>query len=155
MGGRVNFLSVRRRTGARSTRSASFLVGARRAVSLLFGDRTRSPTLWRRVLDRVGRLPGSLLQRALNSTPHYHRQPASPSLHRALLRKSSPSPFLICETLFSFLLSTVPPSQSLHAVSELSQTKVCVQWHILRRIGKLNATTVFPKLIEEVTNEIQ
>src|SRR5207245_3145092 len=34
-----------RRMGARSTRSASFLVGARRAVPLLFGDMTRSPTL--------------------------------------------------------------------------------------------------------------
>src|SRR3989442_15142930 len=93
MWGCVNFLSGWRRTGARSTRSASFLVGARRAVPLLFGDRTRSPTLWRRVLDRVGRLPSSLLQRALHSTPHHHHQPASPPLHRVLLRKSSLSPF--------------------------------------------------------------
>src|SRR5207245_10573360 len=76
--------------GAASSRSASLLVGARRAVPLLFGARTRSPTLWRRVLDRVGRLPGSLLDRALVPTPHHHhpdhhRQPASPPLHRDLL----------------------------------------------------------------------
>ena len=89
MRGHVNFLSGRRRTGARSTRSASFLVGARRAVPLLFGDRTRSPTLWHRVLDLVSRLPRGLLQGALDPTPHHLRQPASPPLHRAILRKSS------------------------------------------------------------------
>src|SRR5438093_2465863 len=43
-----------------------------------------SSRLRRRVLDRVGRLPGSLLQPALHSIPHHHhhpdhhRKPASP-----------------------------------------------------------------------------
>src|SRR5213592_2440220 len=94
-----------------------------------------SSRLWRRVLDRVGRLASGLLQRALDLTglvlrrfdaiddrlprrvrhglarrprlrrlvpttdeahhhhPNHHRQPASPPLHRTLLRKSSLSPF--------------------------------------------------------------
>src|SRR2546426_1169594 len=120
MRGHVNFLSGRRRTGARSTRSASFLVGARRAVPLLFGDRTRSPTLWHRVLDLVSRLPRGLLQRALDPTPHHlrpehHRQPASPPLHRALPRKSSLLPFSPSHVLLdlrwqhgSFAMWTVP-----------------------------------------------
>src|SRR3989442_5831952 len=98
----VNSLSGWRRTGARSTRSASFLVGARRAVPLLFGDRTRSPTLWRRVLDLVSRLPRGLLQRALDSTPHHHR----PDHHR------QPAPRLFIAISFSLDKSTLTPIRS-------------------------------------------